>query len=66
MTDKPVMVVFDPDCDPDGENSVRIICPEAMARAIAAMPGCTIAQDNDDGLVVLAGLDAGVELDLHL
>lgn len=66
MNNVTCMVVFDPDCDPDGQNAVRIICPETMARVIAAMPGAEIAQDDENGLVVLAGHNAGVLVDLHL
>ena len=60
------LVVFDPDCDPDGENSVRILVPEAFARAIATQPGVTVTQDDDECLVVLAGVTANVQVDLHL
>jgi hypothetical protein len=65
MIDKPVMVVFDPVSDPDGQNACRIICPETMARVIAAMPGAEIVQDDEHGLVVQAGILAGVICDLH-
>lgn len=65
MNEVTCMVVFDPDTDEDGQNAVRIICPETMARAIAAMPGAEIAQDDETGLIVLAGHNAGVLVDLH-
>jgi len=66
MNEVTCMVVFDPVSDNNGQNGVRIICPETMARVIAAMPGAEIAQDDEAGLVVLAGQKAGVLVDLAI
>lgn len=66
MSTRLCMVVFDPATDLGGQNAVRILCTEEMAKAIARQPGAEVSQDNEHGYVVLAGLAAGVTVDLHI